>query len=164
VLVEAYAGRGFGLDGTEAELARRGGRAAAFIGVGDRSNVLSPKLVLDTLDPREGSVPFSELPRQPDFRGFDNRRDFVSVVASLDYRWALMRYLAARLFVDAATVAPSLGELELDLRPAGGFGFDVYSRSSQLGSLALSVSPEGARFLLNIGVGPSAFGDRQHRN
>jgi hypothetical protein len=164
VLFELYAGRGFGVGATDTAFARRGGRGAAFIGVGDRSNVLSPKLVIDTLDPQDdGRVPFVELPRQPDFRGFDNRRDFVSVVGSLDYRWTLMRYLAARLFVDAATVAPRLDELELDLRPAGGFGFDVFSSSTQLGSLALAVSPDGVRFLLSIGVG-SSFGDRQHRN
>lgn len=163
-LVELYAGRGFGIGETDAAFARRGGRAAAFIGVGDRSNVLSPKLVIDTLDPQDdGLVPFVELPRQPDFRGFDNRRDFVSVVGSLDYRWTLMRYLAARLFVDAATVAPRLDELELDLRPAAGFGFDVFSRSTQLGSLAFVLSPDGFRFLFSIGVG-SAFGDRQHRS
>jgi hypothetical protein len=162
-LVELYAGRGYGLGDTDTRFARRGGRVAAFIGVGDRSNVLSPKLVLDTLDPTGGRLPFSELPRQPDFRGFDNRRDFVSVVGSLDYRWTLMRYLAARLFFDAATVAPELGELELDLRPAGGFGFDVFSSATQLGSLALSASPDGVRLLLSIGVS-GAFGDRQHRN
>ncbi len=163
VLVELYTGRGAGFGSTDTRFSRAGGRAAGFIGVGDRSNVLSPKLVLDTLDPIDGRLPFVELPRQPDFRGFDNRRDFVSVVGSLDYRWTLMRYLAARLFVDVATVAPSIGELELDLRPASGFGFDVFSRSTQLGSVAFVGTPEGARFLLSFGVA-SVFGDRQHRN
>jgi hypothetical protein len=163
VLVELYAGRGAGLSGTDTRFARRGGRVAGFIGVGDRSNVLSPKLVIDTLDPTDGPVPFVELPRQPDFRGFDNRRDFVSLVGSLDYRWTVMRYLAARLFVDAATVAPRLDELKLELRPAGGFGFDVFSSSTQLGSLALSASREGARVLFSIGVA-GGFGDRHHRN
>jgi hypothetical protein len=108
-------------------------------------------------------VPFAELPRQPDFRGVDNRRDFVSAVASLDYRWTLMRYLAARLFVDAATVGPRIYELSLALRPAVGFGFDVFSRSTQLGSLALALSPDGVRLLMSIGVA-GAFGDRQHRS
>lgn len=162
-LVELYAGHARELGASGARFTRQGTRAAAFVGVGDRSNVLSPRLVLDTLHPLSGAVPFTELPRQPDFRGFDNRRDFVSVVGSLDYRWAVMRYLAARLFVDVATVAPSLGELELDLRPAGGFGFDVFSRSTQLGSLAFAASPDGVRFLLSFGVA-SAFGDRQHRS
>jgi hypothetical protein len=163
LLVELYAGRGAGIGDTDARFARRGGRAALFYGIGDRSNVLSPKLVLDTLDPIGGSVPFAELPRQPDFRGVDNRRDFVSAVASLDYRWTLMRYLAARLFVDAATVGPRIYELSLALRPAVGFGFDVFSRSTQLGSLALALSPDGVRLLMSLGVA-GAFGDRQHRS
>jgi hypothetical protein len=125
---------------------------------------VSPKLVLDGLEATEGSIPFVELPRQPDFRGFDTRRDRVSMVASIDYRWAIARYLAARAFGDVATVAPRLGELRLDaLRYAAGFGFDVYSRSAALGSVAVSGSPDGARFILYFGVA-SSFGDRQHRS
>jgi hypothetical protein len=164
VLFETYAGRGDGVRGSAVRYFRSGGRAAAFIPVLERDNVLSPKLVLDGLGTLHDPIPFIELPRQPDFRGFDNRRDFVSLVGSLDYRWTVMRYLAARLFADAATVAPSVSDLELDhLRWIGGFGFDVFSRHTQLGSLAISAGPEGASFFFSFGVA-SGFGDRQHRS
>ena len=130
----------------------------------ESSNILSPRIALDGLSDLDSSVPFNELVRQPDFRGYDNRRDRVSMVASVDYRWAIARYLAARLFVDAATVAPELDALKLDnVRPAAGFGFDVFSRSSQLGSVRATFSPDGFLFSFGFGVS-SGFGDRQHRN
>jgi hypothetical protein len=163
-LFEGYLGRGRGFQGTEAHFNRAGGRAAAFFSILERSNVLSPKIVIDGLAPIDASVPFVELPRQPDFRGFDNRRDFVSVVGSLDYRWTLMRYLGARLFGDTATVAPRVKALTLDgLRWDAGFGLDVFSRSTQLGSIAFSGSPDGVRFFFLFGI-QSGFGDRQHRS
>lgn len=163
-LLEGYAGRGDGVSESRHHFVRAGGRVAGFFQLLHPGNVLSPKLLLDGLQVTEGPVPFVELPRQPDFRGFDDRRDFVSAVASLDYRWAIARYLAARAFADVATVAPSVSELRLEgLRYAGGFGFDVYSRNAPLGSIAISGSPDGARFFLYFGVA-SSFGDRQHRS
>jgi hypothetical protein len=88
----------------------------------------------------------------------------VSLVASLDYRWTLMKYAAARLFVDAARVTPSLDELRPEhLRWAAGGGLDLFSRHAQLGSLAVSGSPDGVRLLFSFGLA-GAFGDRQHRD
>lgn len=163
-LFEGYAGSAEGILGTESRFLRAGGRVGAFVPIAEASNILSPRLALDGLAPTDGSVPFNELPRQPDFRGIDDRRDFVSLVASLDYRWAIARYLAARLFLDFATVAPEVVELDpTTLRPAAGFGFDVFSRSTQLGSIHLAASPEGLLFRFGFGVS-SGFGDRQHRN
>lgn len=165
VLVEAYGGREDNVGGDNgAHFNRTGGRAAVFLPVIEAANILSPKLVLDTLSPLgSGQVPFFELPDEPDFRGFNNRRDFVSLVGSLDYRWTVMRYLAARLFVDASTVAPRVRDLGLDhVRVAGGFGFDVFSNSAQLGTLGMSMSGEGFILILNFGVA-GTFGDRQHR-
>jgi hypothetical protein len=130
-----------------------------------RSTTISPKIVVDGLLPMSGSiVPFSELPGQPTFRGFDNRHDYVSAVASLDYRWYVERFIAARLFLDVARVAPSIGEVTLDdLRWAAGFGFDLHTSTSELGRIALAGSPEGFHFLFTLGV-PAGFGDRQHRD
>jgi len=163
-LLETYAGRGDGVSGSRHNFVRAGGRVAGFFQVAHPGNVLSPKLVLDGLSVVDGPVPFVELPRQPDFRGFDNRRDYTSLVGSLDYRWAIARYLAARAFGDVATVAPRVDELRLEaLRWDAGFGFDVYSRSAPLGSIAFSGSPDGARLILYFGVS-STFGDRQHRS
>jgi hypothetical protein len=165
-LVEMYGGistGGAGLAEDTIWLARAGGRVAAFVPIVRRSNILSPQLVVDGVAPLAGVLPFTELARQPDFRGHDTRRDRLSVVGSIDYRWAVLRYVAARIFLDTATVAPHLAALSLEhLRFAAGFGADVASASTEIGRVALSFSPEGARLLLSLGV-PSPFGDRQHR-
>ncbi len=164
-LLEVYVGEGAGVDDGDARFVRSGARAAAFFPVMRRTNVISPKLVLDTLaHAGGGATPFRELPGQPTFRGMASRRDAVSAVGSLDYRWQLMRFVAARLFVDAATVAPRLDELSLDrLRWAAGFGIDLHTSGSELGRVALAASPDGFSFLLSLGV-PAGFGDRQHRD
>ena len=166
VLFEAYAGRAAEVLGDEIAFLRLGGRLAGFIPLYRATNILSPRLVLDAQQPLEGtSVPFTELTHQPDYRGFDTRRDHLSLVGSIDYAWVLTDFLGARLFLDAALVAPSVREVTFDqikhLRYAAGGAFDIYGSSSVIGSLALSTGPEGVRLLLTFGV-PSSHGDRQH--
>jgi hypothetical protein len=165
VVLEGYAGTSRGVLGEHGRFVRMGGRASGFISLYRRTNLLIPKLVIDGVaSPSGESVPFNELARQPDFRGFNTRRDFTSMVLSVDYRWKLASFIAATLFVDAATVAPSLKELSLKgMRYAGGVGVDLYSDNSQLARIGLVLSPEGALFLLSLGVAPR-FGDRQHRD
>lgn len=163
--LEVYGGHAVGIPPTATSFLRTGGRIATHIEVYRRSNILSPRLVLDTMRPvGDFSIPWGELTRQPDFRGFDTRRDRTSLVASLDYRWTLMRYLAAKLFVDMAQVAPDLPSLrEQPPRYAGGLGLDVFTRSGSLGSVTTVVSPEGYKLTLTFGVA-GGFGDRQHRD
>lgn len=162
-LAEAYYGHGQGVRGTEMSYSRYGGRMAGFFPVFTPANVISPKLTIDGMEPLDGDVPFTELVRQPDFRGFDNRRDYASMVVSLDYRWMLVRHIGARLFGDLATVAPGVEDLPLDdWRFAGGFTLEVFTRSSQLGSIGFVGSKDGFLFLFKFGVS-SGFGDRQHR-
>jgi hypothetical protein len=165
VLVEGYQGIGHGILGDETHFGRAGFRLAGFVPFVRRTTIVSPKIVVDGLAPiNRSSVPFQELVNQPTFRGYDNRRDFVSAVASVDYRWYVSRFVAARLFVDFAKVAPSIWELNLDnVRWAGGFGFDLHTSTSQVGRVALAGGPEGINFLFAFGV-PANFGDRQHRN
>jgi hypothetical protein len=173
-LVEAYYGGALStaypgpVSGDDVAFVRTGGRVAGFFPIYRRTNILSPRVVLDRLEPLNGlPVPFTELPRQPDFRGFDDRRDLLSVVASLDYTWELVEFLGARLFFDAATVAPRLSgvtaETFEEMRYAGGFGLDLYVSSDDVGQVGFAVSPEGARLWLTVGV-PSDHGDRQHRD
>jgi len=164
-LMEGYAGfaRGTGDDPTR--FGRAGFQMAAFLPFIRRSTVLSPKLVVDALVPSaDGEIPFTEFTGQPTFRGFDNRRDYVSAVASLDYRWYLGRFFDARLFTDIARVAPTVSDLRLDhLRWAAGFGFDLHTSTSELGRIAVAGSTEGVHLLFTLGV-PAGFGDRQHRD
>jgi hypothetical protein len=162
---EMYGGSAREAEGREVSFLRLGGRLAGFVPVARPTNIISSQIVLDTVKPLSNlAVPFSELPAQPDFRGLDNRRDFVSVVGSVDYRWLLAESFAARLFFDTALVAPELLELDPpETRWAAGVGFDLHSEEHEIGRLALSVSPEGLRFLLAIGVS-NGYGDRQHRD
>ncbi|MET0595601.1 MAG: hypothetical protein ABW133_23085, partial [Polyangiaceae bacterium] len=165
-LMEAYQGLGQGILDDPTRFGRAGFRVAGFLPFVRRTTILSPRLVVDGIAPiaELQGVPFRELANQPTFRGFDNRRDYVSAVASLDYRWFLSRFFAARLFVDFAQVSPSVWELKFDnVRWAGGFGFDLHTATSQVGRIAIAGGPEGFHFLFAFGV-PAGFGDRQHRD
>jgi len=164
-LLEVYGGLSRQLTLGDAAWARSGVRVAGFFPIYRRTNVLSPRIVLDGLTHLEGGpVPFRELVGQPSFRGPDNRRDDVSLVASIDYRWQLVRYVAARLFVDAATVGPSVRNLDFEHpRPAVGFGIDLHGSDAELGRIAFTFSPEAASFSFAFGA-PAGFGDRQHRD
>ncbi|MBW2453940.1 MAG: hypothetical protein JRI68_05505 [Deltaproteobacteria bacterium] len=167
-VVEAYTGGAHSTEGTSVAFLRMGWRLGGFIPIYRQSNILSPRLVVDGLVPLgELDVPFNELPRQPEYRGFDTRRDNVSIVASLDYTWLLVPFMGLRLFMDGATVAPKVAELELrqlfNLRYALGLGIDLYADKAQLAQLAVSTGPEGVRVLFSLGAA-ERFGDRQHRD
>ena len=164
-LTEIYGGRGAGVANETARFVRVGARAAAFLPLMRRSTILLPSLVLDGVAQiGQTPVPFTELTDQPDFRGPNTRKDRVSAVASLDYRWAFLPFLAARIFADLATVAPRLEELTVDhVRFAGGGGLEAFSPNEELARFAVSGGVEGIRVLLSIGVS-SGFGDRQHRD
>jgi hypothetical protein len=167
-LFEIYGGGGRTFEGPHSTFIRVGARGAGFIPVYRRSNILSPRLVVDRLYPlTPETLPFTEIPRQPEFRGFDHLRDYLSAVASIDYSWPVVSFLDLRLFIDAATVAPNLAKLDIDnlkhLRYAAGVGLDLFSDNAQLGRLQLATSPEGARLSLSFGE-PDRFGDRQHRD
>jgi hypothetical protein len=164
VLVEGYGGSARGVFEDGVHFVRAGLRTAAFAPVHRRTNVLSPKIVLDGVAPIHGELPFEELVSPGEFRGVGGVRDHVSLVTSLDYRWMVSRIVAARLFVDAARVAPSLEELpRTPFRWAVGAGADISSASAELGRVGLAAGPDGVAFLLSFGV-PSPFGDRQHRD
>jgi hypothetical protein len=161
---ELYGGYGAGVDGTDARYVGAGGRLVAFIPIFKPVNTLSPKIVIDTVTPLGNALPFTLLAEQPDFRGYDIRRDRDSLVISLDYRWVVMRYLATSVFVDAATLAPALGELFTTVpRFAAGFGFDVFDARSDIARFAVAGSGDGIRVLVSLGYS-LASGDRQHRN
>ena len=163
-LLEGYTGIARGTGDDPSGYFRVGGRAALFIPILRKSNILSPRLTLDGLVPAlDARVPFTALVGQPEFRGFDTRLDYFSAVATIDYRWSLMRYLAARVFLDSASVAPSpIRIFDAPPRLAAGFGIDLFSDSTLLGQLAFSFSADGVRLLLSFGL-PPGFGDRQHR-
>jgi hypothetical protein len=165
VMAETYGGYARDVKGIDIAFARTGGRLAGYIPIYRTTNILSPKLTLDGLVALEDlPVPFTELVRQPDYRGDDSRRDFVSLVGSLDYIWAFTDYAAARIFVDAAAVGPAVEALPLDqLRVAGGGGFDIYSDEVSIVRLWLAGSADGFHVKLSVGT-PSYFGDRQHRD
>jgi hypothetical protein len=168
VLCEAYSGGARSVTGEPVGFMRIGWRIGTFIPIYRRTNILSPRLVVDHVVPLGGlDVPFPELPGQPDFRGFDTRRDRLSIVFGLDYSWELASFMGMRLFLDQATVAPGVSELSSDqiknVRWAAGLGFDFFTDNAVLAQTALSFSPEGVRFLLSIGA-PEGYGDRQHRD
>jgi hypothetical protein len=164
-LLEGYQGGGHGILGDPTRFVRAGFRAAAFVPFVRSTTILSPKIVVDGILPvAAADIPFQEMPKQPTYRGFDNRRDYVSAVASVDYRWFVMRLVAARVFADVARVAPSLSELNFEnLRWVAGLGLDLHSSTSEIGRIAVAGGPEGFHFLFTLGL-QAHFGDRQHRD
>ncbi|MFO0588078.1 MAG: hypothetical protein U0441_11085 [Polyangiaceae bacterium] len=160
--VEGYVGWGRGLEADRTDYARFGFRGALFLAIYRATNILSPRLSVDRVAPlNKEPIPFYELPRENDFRGFHTRRDQLSTTASLDYRWGFAPQVSGRLFVDVNSVGPELVRLGSP-RWAAGFGMDIYASAHDIGSWAFSFSPDGIGFSLSFGV-PSSFGDRQHR-
>lgn len=162
LLMEAYGGVGKAVDSRVA-YGRAGVRLGEYVPVVRHSNIIGFKVVVDGLATLSSDpIPFAWLLRQPEFRGIDDRRDRMSVVGSIDYRWAYARYVGARLFLDAATVGSGPFALVTTLpRPALGFGIDLFSRSTEVGQVALSWSPDGIRLLLSFGLSTGSP-DRQH--
>jgi hypothetical protein len=163
-LFESYGGYSTDFEHEHTDFVRVGGRIAGFVPIYRRTNVLSPKLVLDAVAPVAGStIPFFELAHNPDFRGPDTRRDNVALVASLDYRWKVMRFLAARFFGDATTVAERVHNLRVDgMRWILGGGVDLFGSAANLVRLSLGAGPDGVQFAFSLGL-PGPFGDRQHQ-
>lgn len=164
-MVEAYGGLYTGMRDQDADAFGVGARWAAYIPVYRVTNILSPRIAIDSIHPiGDEPLPFYDYLTASDFRGFDGRRDKVAMVASIDYRWTLMKFVAARVFGDATNVAPDLTSLGLDrARYAWGFGFDLHGSQSQLGRVAVAFSEGDVRLFFSLGVASSGFGDRQHR-
>ncbi len=164
VLGEIYAGSGHELGGRRSLFLRSGGRVAGFIPLYRRTNILSPKLVVDGIA-QVGTVPisFNELASAPDFRGFDDRRDNLSVVASLDYRWLIVEHVGMSVFIDSQVVSKSISEFQLkSLRFVGGTAIDLHTDDVTLGQLSIAAGAGGVRLSLSIGTS-TGYGDRQHR-
>jgi len=164
-LLEGYAGWAHSVSGERIEYARYGVRGGLFLPFIRPTTILSPTITLDTMTaPESAMVPFTDLVGQPMFRGFNNRRDYVSLVGSLDYRWFVSRFVAGRIFADAAHVYPSFKDFTFQrTRWAAGCGVDLHTSTTQLGRLAIAFSPEGFYFLFALGV-YAGYGDRQHRD
>ncbi|MBK8256494.1 MAG: hypothetical protein IPK82_27975 [Polyangiaceae bacterium] len=159
---EGYLGYAAAVNGSDMQYGRFGFRGALFLSLYRKTNIIAPKLVVDWLQPLNRTpIPFYELARETDFRGFHTRRDQLSTTASLDYRWGFAPQISGRLFVDVNTVGSELAKLGLP-RWAVGFGMDIYASLQDIGSWAFSFSPDGVGFFLSFGV-PNSFGDRQHK-
>lgn len=165
LLVEAYAGTSEDAHDTFANAFHGGARASAFIPVVRKTSILNPRLTLDAIAPvGEHPLPFREYSYAAGYRGVDPRVDLVAALASIDYRWQLISYVAARLFVDVTTVAPKVPALRPDhLAWAVGGGIDLHSSTTELGRLGISYSSGGVQLILVYGLAGPGFGDRQHR-
>jgi hypothetical protein len=164
-LGEAYAGGGRETTGLDIDLVRYGGRLAGFFPIYRNTNILSPRVVLDGVEPLyDTELPFTELTGQPDFRGLDTRRDHISLVGSLEYRWLIVSSVGFRLFCDAAVVARDFENIDFEAtRWALGAALDLHTDNTEIGQLGFSAAPDGVRLLFSLGVSKS-YGDRQHRD
>jgi hypothetical protein len=164
-LIEAYAGASDDPRGDYAQAVHAGGRVAFFLPVVRKTSILNPGFTVDTIGPFGGQgLPFREYLQAAGFRGSDGRVDRVAALGSLDYRWQLRSYVAARLFFDVTTVAPRFASLRPDhLAWALGGGLDLHSSTTELGRIGLAYSDSSIQFILSYGLSSRGFGDRQHR-
>ena len=164
-LLEGYVGASQGIRHTANDHGTLGFRAASYLSLVRPTNILSPRLVVDAVVPvGDAPIGFREARRGTEFRGFDGRADNIAIVGSLDYRWAIARYVAARVFADTTTVTPTLQSLDLrTLRYAFGGGIDLHTSTTEVGRIAIAFSEGATRFLFSYGLPPAGFGDRQHR-
>lgn len=165
LLLEAYGGTSQDVHRDYASTLNAGGRAAWFISIVRKTTILSPRVTLDVVEPLgDRPLPFREYAYASGFRGSGGRIDRVAALASLDYRWQLRTFVAARLFVDATTVAPAVSELRPDdLSWAVGTTIDLHSTTTELGRIGVAYSSGGLQLLLVLGLSDPGFGDRQHR-
>lgn len=165
LLLEGYAGASQDVRGTYAGALHAGGRAAWFVSVVRKTSIISPRVTLDIVETLgDKLLPIRENAYAGGFRGLGAGTDRVAALASLDYRWQLRSYVAARIFADATTVARDLTALSFtDVAWAVGAGIDLHSSATEIGRLALSYSSGGAQLILVFGLSDPGFGDRQHR-
>lgn len=165
LLLEVYGGSSQDVHAKYAPALHAGGRFAWFVSVVRKTSIINPRVTLDMVEPLgERSLPFREYAYASGFRGVSGRIDRVAALASLDYRWQLRSYVAARIFTDVTTVAPQVSELSpANLAWAVGFGLDLHSSTTELGRLGFAYSPEGVSLILAFGLSDPGFGDRQHR-
>lgn len=165
ILFETYAGSSQDVHDTYASAFHTGGRVSWFLPIVRPTTIFNPRLVLDVVEPLGNRpLPFREYAYAAGFRGALNRIDRVAALASIDYRWQLVSYVAARLFVDVTTVAPRVTALRTDhLAWAVGGGIDLHSSTTELGRIGVSWSPEATQLILVYGFAGPGFGDRQHR-
>ena len=165
LLLEAYGGSSQDTNGVYAPALHAGGRAAWFISVVRKTSIINPRITLDVISPLGSKgLPFVEYVYASGFRGESDRVDRVAALASIDYRWQLRPFLAARVFVDATTVAPTIPKLSVEhLSWAAGFGIDLHSTTTAIGRVGIAASPDTVSLILVFGLADPGFGDRQHR-
>lgn len=165
LLLEGYAGASEDAQGSYAPALHAGGRVSWFIPIVRKTTILNPGFTLDGVEPTgDKRLPFREYISAAGFRGPNARVDRVAALASVDYRWQLVPFVAARLFLDVTTVAPRVASLGTDhLAWAVGGGFDLHSSTTEIGRLGLSYSPDGTELIFVYGLADRGFGDRQHR-
>ena len=165
LLLEGYMGTSEDVHDGYGSAIHYGGRFGWFIPIVRKTSILSPRLNLDIVDSTgDKPLPFREYNYPSGFRGADGRVDRVAALASIDYRWQLVSYVAARLFVDVENVAPRLTALRTEhLAWAVGGGIDLHSSTTEIGRLGVSFSPQAIQLIFVYGLAAPGFGDRQHR-
>ncbi len=165
LLLEAYGGSSQDTNGIYAPALHTGGRVAWFISFIRKTTIINPRVTLDVISPLGSKgLPFVEYVSASGFRGQSGRVDRVAALASIDYRWQLRPFVAARIFVDTTTVAPAIPKLSLEhLSWAAGFAIDLHSSQTAIGRVGIAASPDAVSLILVFGLADPGFGDRQHR-
>jgi len=131
------------------------GEAAGFMPLADSRVVVGLHGWLVTSDTADGRfVPFY---LQPSLGGANTLRSYADyrfhdrnmVVLNLETRVALMTHVDVAAFLDAGSVAPRIGDLNLDKRSYG-LGFRLHARRNTFARFDLARGDEGWRFVFRL--------------
>jgi hypothetical protein len=158
-LASAFTGRMHRLDGDGRDFYRYGFDLQNFIRIAAGPRVFATRLHGEAVSGSYADVPFSELPKLGGpvyLRGYDldRFRDRVAMFGSAEYQWDLSAWFAAKLFVDAGRVYPSVNELAFDhLRLGYGGGIEAHTEHAFVLDMSLASSIDGGLFF-NVAFNP----------
>lgn len=129
--------------------------AARFVPLADARVVIALHGWLVTSDTREGQVvPFY---LQPSLGGHNSLRGYADyrfhdrhlMLVNAEARIAMMTHVDAAVFIDAGSVAPRIGNLDLEKRSYGA-GLGLHSRRQTYARLDVARGDEGWRFVFRL--------------
>jgi hypothetical protein len=158
VKTEGYVGYSRGID-NDIRFLRSGFDFAWHFPVIKRNRLIVPRLafnMIENLD-EDVTIPFTEYPQHPTFRGVSSRHllqiDNLSLVPSLEYRWPLTHVLQSYLFVDGLMVVDEIDRLTMADEPwAAGLGMNLRLHHGERAGFMIAIGSEGFRGTLYFGL------------
>lgn len=155
---QIYGGISNGIGRNSSDFIRGGFDAAGYIPLWRENRILAPRIVYDQAGSIDGkTIPFTEYPRHPTFRGVSSRHllhmEKASSVLTLEYQWPISHMLTGHLFTDYLVAGSSAGSFQWkEARWAGGAGFGLHYLNKEFARLELAGGNEGFQMTFRTGL------------